>query len=278
MLYVGVRVRKQGDRRYAVSMAKTLWGVAKKPLAVGGMLTAQMVQTVQRPDLESFTDQDPSGVFGASDLPPLRMIVLGDSTVTAPGVEPLDACWARRTALYFSDRYRVELISLAVGGSKIADVRGEQMHQAIVTGGDIAIVCVGGNDALRGTPINRFEAAFDETIRSLVAAFPAVAVCGVGDLGTIPRLPAMARGIARVRARSVDHAIGRVTDRYTVPKTRAWGPEFEAFETDPNIWAGDLFHASAKGHALYADAAIPLVEEALRRSDFAPSGSGESSQ
>jgi hypothetical protein len=31
------------------------------------------------------------------------------------------------------------------------------------------------------------------------------------------------------------------------------------------------------GHAMYADAAIPLIEEALRRSSFAPPGSRESS-
>lgn len=258
-------------------MAKTLWKVVKRPLAVGGVLAAQMAQSIQRPDLSSFVDQDPSGAFGDVSLPLLRMVVLGDSTVTAPGVEPLDACWARRTALALSSRYRVELISVAVGGSKIADVRNEQIHRAIVTGGDIAVVCVGGNDALRGTPISRFEAAYDEMLQSLVAAFPAAAVCGVGDLGTIPRLPAMARGIARVRARAVDHAIGRVAHRYNVPKTRAWGPEFESFETDPAIWAPDLFHASAEGHALYADAAIPLVEEALRRSRSALSGSDGSS-
>jgi lysophospholipase L1-like esterase len=258
-------------------MANTLWSMTKRPLAVGGVLAAQMAQSIQRPDLKSFTDQDPSGIFGDSDKPSLRMIVLGDSTVTAPGVEPLDACWARRTALSFTDRYRVDLVSMAVGGSKVANVRDDQIHRAIVTGGDIAIVCVGGNDALRGTPISRFETAYDDMLRPLVTAFPAVAVCGVGDLGTIPRLPAMARGVARVRARAVDHAIGRVTARYGVPKSRAWGPEFEAFETDPNVWAGDLFHASAVGHAMYADAAIPLVEEALRRSNSAPSGSGESS-
>ncbi len=258
-------------------MTNRLWNVATRPLAVGGVLSAQMVQSFQRPDLASFTDQDPSGVFGDSDMPPLRMIVLGDSTVTAPGVESLDACWARRTALSFSDRYRVQLISVAVGGSKIADVRNEQMHRAIVTGGDIAIVSVGGNDALRATPISRFEAAYDEMPRTLVTAFPAVAVCGVGDLGTIPRLPAMARGIARVRARAVDHAIGRVAHRYDVPKSRAWGAGFERFETDPTIWAEDLFHASAEGHAMYADAAIPLVEEALRRTSSALPGSDESS-
>jgi len=240
-------------------------------MAIGGVLAAQMVQAIQRPDLESLTDQDPSGTFGDPALPALRMIVLGDSTITAPGVDPLDDAWVRRTAIHLSDRYHVELISVAVGGSRISDVRDGQVHQAIVLGSDLAVLSVGGNDALRGTPVSRFEASYDQVVRTMVEAFPAVAVCGVGDLGTIPRLPAPARGIARVRGRSIDHAIGRVAFQYGVPKSRAWGPEFAPFEYNPAVWAGDLFHASGEGHAMYADAASPLVDEALRRARFAPS-------
>ena len=240
-------------------------------MAIGGVFAAQMVQAIQRPDLESLTDQDPSGSFGDASLPPLRMIVLGDSTITAPGVEPLDDCWIRRTALHLSDRYHVDLISVAVGGSMIKDVRNIQVHEAIVRGGDLAVLSVGGNDALRMTPVSRFEASYDQVVESLVSAFPAVAVCGVGDLGTIPRLPALARGVARIRGRAIDHAIGRVAHAYGVPKSRAWGPEFDRFTYDPDVWAGDLFHASANGHEMYSNAANPLVDEALRRARFAPS-------
>lgn len=246
-------------------------------MAIGGVFAAQMVQAIQRPDLESLTDQDPSGTFGDPSLPPLRMIALGDSTITAPGVEPLDACWVRRVAIHLSDRYHVELISVAVGGSRVSDVRDNQVHRAIVRGGDLAVVSVGGNDALRMTPVGRFEAAYDQVVRTLITAFPAVALCGVGDLGTIPRLPALAQGIARVRGRSMDHAIGRIAHLYGIPKSRAWGPEFAPFEYDPEVWAADLFHASAQGHQMYGDAAIPLVEEALRRARPALSGSDGSS-
>ena len=240
-------------------------------MAVGGVFAAQMVQAIQRPDLESLTDQDPSGSFGDPSLPPLRLIALGDSTITAPGVEPLDDCWIRRIAIYLSNRYHVELISVAVGGSRIKDVRDGQLHRAIVLGGDLAVLCVGGNDALRMTPVGRFEAAYDQVVKAMMSSFPAVAVCGVGDLGTIPRLPALARGVARVRGRAIDHAIGRVAHTYDVPKSRAWGPEFDPFTYDPEVWAADLFHASAQGHVMYADAAYPLVDEALRRGRFAPS-------
>jgi lysophospholipase L1-like esterase len=252
-------------------MAKKYWKAARRPIAIGGVLAAQMAQAIQRPDLESYTDQDPSGVFGDPSLPPLRVIALGDSTITAPGVEPLDHAWIRRTADYLSDRYYVELISVAVGGSRISDVRDGQVHRAIVLGADLAVLSVGGNDALRGTPVNRFETSYDQVVRTMIQAFPAVALCGVGDLGAIPRLPALARGIARVRGRSIDRAIGRIAFQYGVPKSRAWGHEFARFEYDPAVWAGDLFHASGEGHSMYADAAKPLVDEALRRARFSPS-------
>jgi lysophospholipase L1-like esterase len=252
-------------------MAKKYWKAARRPMAIGGVLAAQLVQAIQRPDLESYTDQDPSGRFGDPSLPPLRMVVIGDSTITAPGVEPLDDAWVRRTANYLADRYYVDLVSVAIGGSRIKDVRDGQIHRAIVLGADLALLSVGGNDALRGTPVGRFESAYDHVVRTMIQAFPAVAVCGVGDLGAIPRLPALLQGVARVRGRAIDHAIGRVAFRYGVPKSRAWGLEYARFEYDPAVWAGDLFHASGEGHTMYADAAKPLVDEALRRGRLAPS-------
>ena len=258
-------------------MTSKMWKAARRPLAVGGIVASQLAQAIHRPDLDSLTDQDPSGTFGDPSLPPLRIVVLGDSTVTAPGVEPLDDAWIRRTALALTDRYFVDVASLAVGGSKVEDVRREQVHRAALVGGDLAIVCVGGNDALRMTPVSRFEADYDVVARVLVEAFPAVGFSGVGDMGAIPRLPALAAGFARVRARSIDHAIGRVASRYGVPKSQAWGAAFDLFTNDPAAWAPDLFHASGRGHAVYAQAAMPLVDEALRRAGFARRGSDESS-
>ncbi len=52
----------------------------KCPLAVGRELTERIGQPIDRPDLESFADQDPSVVFEDFDMPPLRMIIFG----TAP--------------------------------------------------------------------------------------------------------------------------------------------------------------------------------------------------
>lgn len=230
-----------------------------------GVLAAQLLYAGHRRDLPSLENQDPSGWFGDPDRPVVRIALLGDSSVTAPGVEPLDACWPRRLARYFTDRYQIDLRSFAVGGSKARDVLAGQIDAAIAAAPQIAIVSVGANDALRTTPLPRFEAEYDEIVSRLADAVPGVAVSGVGDLGVIPRLPALARSLARIRARSVDHAIARVVARYPrVLKTDTYSKGWDDFYNNPGkVFAPDLFHASAYGHRIYAAAMVPAVEQLI---------------
>lgn len=241
------------------TMARPLW-----PLAV---LAAQLYRAGHRSDLPTLTNQDPSGAFGDPGARRLSIALLGDSTVTAPGVEPLDACWPRQIAFGLSDRYRVELHSLAVGGSKTRDVLASQVGAAIALHPDIYIVSVGGNDALRGTPVSRFEQEYDAILSSLTRRCDHVAVSGVGDLGSIPRLPAMARAIARNRARTFDRAIRRAVRRYPqVVKTDTWSPGWDEFNTNPGaIFGADQFHASAYGHRVYTAAMQPAIDVLVGR-------------
>lgn len=251
--------------------------ILTKPLAALAVLAAQVLWAGHRRDLPSFPNQDPSGTFGSPDMPRLRIALLGDSSVTSPGVEPLDACWPRRMGRQLANDYRVELFSVAVGGSKARDVLAGQVHEAIALRPDIAIVSAGANDALRATPVSRFEAEYDEILRALADHVPGIAVSGIGDLGSIPRLPTLARTIVTIRGRSFDHAIRRVTERYPgVVKTDAWSSGWDEFTTHPErIFAGDLFHASAYGHGIYAAAMMPAIEELLdRRHRAAGSGTG----
>jgi lysophospholipase L1-like esterase len=242
-----------------------LKNATSKIITAFGVLAGQVMYAGHRRDLPSLENQDPSGWFGAIDNPVLRVALLGDSSVTAPGVEPLDAAWPRQLAQYLSDRYRVELCTVAVGGSKVRDVLAGQVEAAVAAAPHIAIVSVGANDALRATPIPRFERDYDTIIRQLAAAIPGVAVSGVGDLGIIPRLPALARAVARIRARSVDRAIARVVSRYPkVLKTDTYSAGWDDFYGHPDkVFAADLFHASAYGHRTYAAAMVPAVEALL---------------
>lgn len=254
---------------------KLMWRISRRPLAAAGILAGQMLYAIHRPDLPYFEDQDPSGSFGDPDSPPLRIVLLGDSTITSPGVEPLDACWARQTAQHFASHRYVELISLAQGGSKAKDVLGDQVGAVAGLDPDLVFLSVGGNDGLRFTSIAQFEATYEQIVSALVAAAPAVAVSGVGDLGMIPRLPSLARGASRIRGRSIDSAIARVVSRYpSVVKSDTWHPMWEAFYHDLELWCPDHFHASAKGHELFSRAAIPAAEAALAANRTAPARSG----
>jgi lysophospholipase L1-like esterase len=239
----------------------------RTPLLAVTFLVVQVYRAGHRKDLPSFQNQDPSGVFGDPANEYLRITVLGDSSVTAPGVEPLDAAWPRRIAHHLSDRYCVEVVSVAVGGSKTRDVLIDQVPAAIATQPDIAFVSVGANDALRATPLIQFESEYRQILAQLSRHVPGVAVSGIGDLGSIPRLPEMARSIVRIRGRSFDRAIRRaVADYPGVLKTNTWAPGFDEFLTNPeDVFAGDLFHASAYGHRIYTRAALTAVEELMAR-------------
>jgi lysophospholipase L1-like esterase len=237
------------------------WKFVKPPLTAGAVLAGQMARAIYRNDLPSLENQDPSGTFGDPESPPLRMVFLGDSSVTAPGVDPLDWSWPRQVAIHLAQRFYVEAISVAVGGSKARDVLDTQLEAALAYRPDIAYISVGSNDALRATPVSRFESELDRVVARLHAEVPAVGVSGIGDLGTIPRFPSVARGIARVRGRAIDRAINRVVANYPrTAKSNAWDVMYPAFVERPELFAEDLFHASAQGHLVFASAGRPVSD------------------
>ena len=128
---------------------------------------------------------DPSGEFGDPSQPTIRVAVLGDSSVTAPGVSHPDETWIRLAARRLAETRHVILESQAVGGSKATDVRNGQLDAAIAFAPDVAIISVGANDAIRGVPLRRFEADLDPTVAALRESGAAVVLSGVGGLGTI---------------------------------------------------------------------------------------------
>ena len=165
------------------------------PVVAGAFLAGQVYRAAHRRDLPSFPNQDPSGTFGDTDAPPLRIVALGDSSVTAPGVEDLDNVWVRRIARTLAERYRVELVSLAGGGSRAGDVVQGQLEEAVRLRPDVASVSVGANDVLRGVTARSYARRLAIIVDRLASSGAAVVVWGMGDLSSIPRLPPALRRI-----------------------------------------------------------------------------------
>ncbi|MDP8958338.1 MAG: GDSL-type esterase/lipase family protein [Actinomycetota bacterium] len=249
--------------RLVLAAAVPLAGIS---LAGMGLLTAQALYAARR-RLPYFPDLDPSGKFGQEEARALRVVAMGDSTVTGPGLDEPDPIWVRQVARHLAEGHRVELLSIARGGARVRDVLADQVPKAVALQPDLVLLSVGGNDALRGTPLRRLEQELDQVVSRLTSAGAAVALLGVGDLGTIPRLPRTLAALARLRGRLVDAVEARVAARYPgVAKADSWGASVtEAFRRRGELFSPDLFHVSARGHSEWAALAIPAVEKALLR-------------
>jgi acyl-CoA thioesterase I len=242
--------------------------VVSVPLAAAvAVVAGEVLRAAVRRDLPSYGNQDPSGTFGDPANALLRIVALGDSSTTAPGVEDLDEIWIRRVAQSFADRYRVDLVSLAVGGAKARDVIEGQLDEAERLRPHVVSVAVGANDALRGTPLGRFRRDIEEIIRRLEAAGAVVVLYGMGDLGSIPRLPPNLSRMATSRSARFDRICREVAvaNRRTL-KVHTRGRFLEAFRDDRSLFTGDLFHACGLGHAVFAEQALPVFEAAVAMS------------
>jgi len=214
-------------------------------------------------DLPSFEGVDASGTFGSPDLPPLRIAVLGDSSCTGPGLDDPDQIWVRRIGQHFGRQFHTTVDSVAVGGSRANDVLRDQVPMIIPTSPDVALVSVGSNDMLYGVPLKTFERNLESIVVELLTCTRAVLLSGVGDLGTIPRLPFALSRIVRWRSTQADKVHSSVASRHAgavrVPIREWCGHAFE----DPNIYSPDLLHVNGEGHRMWAEAAIPSIEEVI---------------
>ena len=246
------------------AMKRALVLVPGAVAAAGGFLLAQVLRAAHRKDLPSFPNQDPSGSFGDPTLPHLRIVALGDSSITAPGIVNLDETWIRRVARGLTDSYHVELVAVAVGGSKARDVVEGQLAEALRLEADVAIVSVGANDAIRATSPAAYRADLEHIADSLVAAGTVVVLMGVGDLGSIPRLPAALRPIMTKRADTFNKAARAIGARSSrIVKIHVAGRISTAFWDDPDLFGPDQFHVGPEGHAVFADEIRPALRAAV---------------
>ena len=215
-------------------------------------------------DLPRLEGTDASGTFGTPDLAPLRIAVLGDSSCTGPGLEDPDQIWVRRIGQHFGRSFHTTIDSVAVGGSRAGDVLRDQVPMILATKPAVAVVAVGSNDMLFGIPVKTYEENLEAIVTRLLTCTPAVLLSGVGDLGTIPRLPPLLTQSMRWRSGRADEVHSRVAARHPgairVPIRERCGAAFE----DPGIYSADLLHVNGEGHRLWAEAAIPSIEEVLQ--------------
>jgi lysophospholipase L1-like esterase len=212
--------------------------------------------------LPSLDGHDASAtVPGGNGDRPLRLVLLGDSTLTGPGLEGPHQVWLHRALAELELDIPVDVVSLAVGGSRVADVR-RRVAEAIDERPDVVIVGVGSNDAIHGTPTRRFAVDLDGLIGDRLAEVPVVAVCNVGDLGNLARVPFPLTSVLRRRSATICRTIESVTARHPGAVLLDVTGSNLGFR-DRSVFGADLFHPNDAGHALWASAAVPGLRSAL---------------
>ena len=205
----------------------------------------------------------PAGACRSNDA--LRILVLGDSLALATGASRPDGGFIFplfREIL--RDHPGAELDNLAIGGSTAADVLRLQAPRVARSHPDVIIVCVGGNDVVRGTPAGVFAATYRVLCQSIGRAAPRARIicCGVPDVAVSPLFadePALigrrsAADDAAVRAGA--RAIGALfVDFFDFTKRR--------IGSDARFFSHDRFHPSDAGYALLREALRPALTAAL---------------
>lgn len=147
--------------------------------------------------------------------------------------------------------YRYRVVNEGISGNTTKDGV-TRLNDVLKLKPEIAVVEFGGNDGLRGLPIERSEANLDEIVRTLKAAGVKVALAGITlppDYGEdyIHQFDAMYTDIAK---------------KYRVPMLPFL---LEHVYGQPGMMQRDQTHATAKGNEAVAKNVLGLVRPVLRK-------------
>jgi len=229
------------------------------------ILGAEAAYAVLRP-YPRMAEFDPSGVFGDRGNPSLRVAVLGDSSVTAPGVDGPHQIWVSLISARIAETHHVTLRSVAVSGSRAEDLLRVQLAPALEFAPDLVIVSVGANDVMKGVGLKVFERHLDELVATLTESGALVVLSGVGDIGTIPRLKPPLRNMMTRRSARFDGVHHIVAARHGAHVVEHRKDDPTIWYSDRALWSPDLFHVSAAGHQRWADSTWRVVEPLLGQS------------
>jgi lysophospholipase L1-like esterase len=210
--------------------------------------------------------------MGPSVAPPLRLVLLGDSSALGVGVDWLSDTVGGQLARLLAEGTpeggprHVLLSSVGVAGSRSTDLATQVARALLGDRPDVALILIGTNDAtgLRGP--DDAAAHLAAAVRRLRESGVQVVVGTCPDLGAVRAIASplrqitgwLGRRVARAQARAVRDAGGVVVDLAAEA-----GPVFRA---DAGTLCYDGFHPSADGYRVWAHALFPAVAHAAAAS------------
>jgi lysophospholipase L1-like esterase len=245
-------------RAFAITaIAGTVGGV----VVLTGQAIAARTRRYAKPDMGLAM----RSTAGPGNAPPLRLVLLGDSTALGVGVDRVGDTVGGQLAALLADGpggRRVELSNVAVSGSLSSDL-GTQVARALVGARpDVAVILVGVNDATRFGRSSDAPEHLAAAVRRLRGAGVAVVAGTCPDLSAARAFAAPLRQLIGWRGHRLARAQAiavRAADGVPVDLAGQTGAVFRA---DAGTYCHDGYHPSADGYRVWAHALLPAVSEA----------------
>lgn len=210
------------------------------------------------------------------------LVVIGDSLAEGIG-EPLDGyrprSWADRLADALSaGRPGFRYLNTGRMHARTGEVIATQLPRAVDFGADLAVVVCGGNDLWSsGYDRSALSRGLDHLVGTLRDAGSDVVVFTLMDVTRSTALPDDPTGLVTARLRELADVTREVAAEHgAVLVDLADDPA----SADPDMYASDAVHSSARGHAHVATVTLLALERFSARqaagggAGRAPSGSG----
>ncbi len=197
----------------------------------------------------------PGSATTDSAVPPLRLLVLGDSTAAGVGAERQDDALAGSLARELAGRWNRPIAWRAIGenGATARDLRERFIEEATAHAYDVIFLTIGANDALA----LRSRSAFGRDIRSVLTSLREASPEATIIMSSLPAfmrfvlLPNPLRWNLYVHSQSLEaQARDIIAEREGMIMSPPPPPYTEGF------FASDLFHPSAQGYRDWARFAI----------------------
>lgn len=208
-----------------------------------------------------------AGVPPASSREPLRLVMLGDSTVSGIGSPEVEQSLPVLVAQRVADALGrpVAVIGLGVSGARTEAVASEQVPAVAGLDPDAVIAVVGSNDVTHGTPpwaLREDVGALAEAVARQTDA-PLV-LGGIPLFGSADALAQPLRAVVDAYAsvlRPAQREAALANDVAFVEIARDASPRFRGV---PEAMSADGFHPAPVGYGFWADAIAPVVVDSVQ--------------
>lgn len=202
-----------------------------------------------------------SGVAGV-ELPgaPIRLLVLGESTVVGVGVDELDVALVGQLAVALAERCGRPVAWRACGENGITAAQALQrlLPQVLDQPFDLALLVFGVNDTTRLTSLSRWQAALGGMAAVLASRGARVAFSSVPPLQHFTALPWLLRRLLGMRASLLDARLRQLA------ASQGAGHHAVELEFSAEYLARDGYHPSSLGYRVWAQGLAVSLASAVR--------------